>query len=37
MTEPMELQVTPWKLHMELVAFHESKSLEFDFSREDFR
>lgn len=38
MTELMELQVIPWKLQMELFAFHElKKSLVFEFSREVLR
>lgn len=38
MTELMELQVIPWKLQMELFAFHElKKSLVFGFSREVLR
>lgn len=37
-TELMELQVIPWKLQMELLAFHElKKSLVFEFSREVLR
>lgn len=37
MMELMVLQVTPWKLHMELVEFHELKILEFELASEDFR
>lgn len=38
MTELMELQMIPWKLQMELFAFHElKKSLVFGFSREVLR